>query len=153
MQIRIFTIPVLDNQTQTDEMNAFLRGQKVLTVDQQIVSVSNQPFWSFCVKYISQGNTFTGEKPAKVDYKEVLDAETFATFSSLRTIRKQLAEQDGVPAYAVFTDSELAEIAKLESIEEAAMRKIQGIGQKRIDKYGRSMCESYQKSLVESSLV
>ncbi len=153
MQIRIFTIPVLDNQTQTDEMNAFLRGQKVLTVDQQIVSVSNQPFWTFCVKYVPQGSTYSGEKPAKVDYKEVLDADTFAIFSSLRTIRKQLAEQDGVPAYAVFTDSELAEIAKLESIDEAAMRKIQGIGQKRIEKYGRTMCESYQKTLTEPTLI
>lgn len=152
MQIRIFTISVLDNQAQTDELNAFLRGQKVLTVEQQIVTVSNQPFWSFCVKYIPQGNPASAEKATKVDYKEVLDADSFAVFATLRTIRKQLAEQDAVPAYAVFTDSELAEIAKLDSIDETTIRKIPGIGQKKIEKYGRTLCESYLRSQTELPL-
>ena len=46
----------------------------------------------------------------------VLDGRTFEVFSKLRVFRKQIAERDAVPAYAVYTDAELAEIAKLERI-------------------------------------
>ncbi|MBR6355074.1 MAG: HRDC domain-containing protein [Paludibacteraceae bacterium] len=70
---------------------------------------------------------------------------TFAVFSQLRSIRKQLAEQEAVPAYAVFTDSELAEIAKLESIEPNAIQTISGIGQKRVEKYGIALCNKYNE--------
>ena len=46
----------------------------------------------------------------KVDYKLVLSEADFSLFSRLREIRKQIAIADAVPAYAVFTDEELAGI-------------------------------------------
>ena len=128
MQVRVFTIPLFDNLAQTDEMNAFLRSQKVLTLDRQQVTVGNQAFWTFCVTYLPQGGYSNGgglqTKGGKVDYKNVLNEETFAVFSQLRSIRKQLAEQDAIPAYAVFTDSELAEIAQLEHIDPLSIQTI-----------------------------
>jgi ATP-dependent DNA helicase RecQ len=62
-------------------------------------------------------------------------------FSKLRIYRKQLAENDTVPAYAVFTDAELAEIAKLESITHKNLLTINGIDEKRVEKYGKQICE------------
>jgi superfamily II DNA helicase RecQ len=43
----------------------------------------------------------------------VLDDATFKRFSALREIRKRVGQEDGVPAYAVFTDAELAEIDRI----------------------------------------
>lgn len=141
---------MFDNAAATDELNAFLRGQKVLTIDKQQVMVDGQAFWTFCLTYLPQtscGNTaHSQQRAAKVDYKEVLDLETFAVFSQLRSIRKQIAEQEAIPAYAVFTDSELAEIAKLENIEPSLLQTIQGIGQKRVEKYGIPLCEKYKET-------
>ena len=149
MQIRIFTIPLFDNTEQTEEINAFLRGHKVLTLDRQQVTFGEHAFWTFCVSYLpSQTNSGIGQtqqKQAKPDYKEILDEETFARFSQLRLIRKQLAEKDAVPAYAVFTDSELAEIARLEELEPNKLKTIQGIGQKKTEKYGHALCEKYKE--------
>lgn len=153
MQIRVFTIPLFDNSAMTEEMNAFLREQKVLTIDRQQVSLGEQAFWTFCVTYIPQNSYATAQgksaKTEKIDYKEVLDEATFDKFSKLRSIRKQLAEQDAVPAYAVFTDSELAEIAKLEIIDPANIGKIEGIGQKKVEKYGEAICNQYNQSKSE----
>lgn len=148
MQVRVFTLPLFDNAAATEELNAFLRGQKVLTIDKQQVTVDGQAFWTFCVTYLLQNNAggvAQGQpRAAKIDYKEVLDTDTFAVFSRLRSIRKQIAEQEAVPAYAVFTDSELAEIAKLENIDIVSLQTIPGIGVKRAEKYGVVLCETYK---------
>lgn len=157
MQVKIFTIPLFDNASATEELNAFLRGQKVLTIDKQQVITDGQAFWTFCVTYLPQtnyGNAGQGQpRAAKVDYKEVLDAETFAIFSQLRSIRKQIAEQEAVPAYAVFTDTELAEIAKLESIDPVALQTIPGIGVKRAEKYGIALCDKYRGSATNENTI
>ena len=153
MQVRIFTIPLFDNSVATEELNAFLRGQKVLTIDKQQVVTDGQAFWTFCVTYLPQnavGSAGQGQqRVAKTDYKEVLDEKTFAVFSQLRSIRKQIAEQEAVPAYAIFTDSELSEIAKLESIDMIAIQTVPGIGVKRAEKYGSVLSEKYN-ALVDS---
>lgn len=148
MQVKLFTIPLFDNETELNEMNGFLRAQKVLTIDKQFVSVGENAYWSFCITYLQLSKQSTiaqnAQRQNKIDYKEVLDVATFAIFSTLRTIRKQIAENEAVPAYAVFTDSELAEIAKLENIDVAHLQSIQGIGQKKAEKYGQVLCEQYR---------
>lgn len=151
MQVKLFTIPLLDNETELNEMNGFLRAQKVLTIDKQFVSVGENAYWSFCITYLQLSKQSTmaqnAQRQNKIDYKEVLDVATFAVFSTLRTIRKQIAENEAVPAYAVFTDSELAEIAKLENIDMAHLQSIQGIGQKKAEKYGQILCEQYRTQM------
>lgn len=153
MQVKLFTIPLFDNETEMNEMNGFLRAQKVLTIDKQFVSVGENAYWSFCVTYLNLSKQTTATQNAqrsnKIDYKEVLDVATFAVFSNLRTIRKQIAENEAVPAYAIFTDSELAEIAKLETIDTKSLLSIQGIGQKKAEKYGQILCEQYHKQMGE----
>ena len=148
MQVKLFTIPLFDNEAELNEMNGFLRAQKVLTIDKQFVSVGENAYWSFCITYLQLSKQSTmaqnAQRQNKIDYKEVLDVATFAVFSTLRTIRKQIAENEAIPAYAVFTDSELAEIAKLENIDVAHLQSIQGIGQKKAEKYGQVLCEQYR---------
>ena len=48
----------------------------------------------------------------KIDYKAVLSEGAFAVFSLLRDLRKTLAEAEGVPIYAVFTNEQLAKAAR-----------------------------------------
>ncbi|MBI4754199.1 MAG: HRDC domain-containing protein [Betaproteobacteria bacterium] len=48
-----------------------------------------------------------GGKRERIDYREVLNEQDFAVFADLRRLRKGLAEQDGVPAYALFTNEQL----------------------------------------------
>ncbi|KAA6303495.1 MAG: ATP-dependent DNA helicase RecQ [Candidatus Ordinivivax streblomastigis] len=151
MQYKIFTISIFD-EDKTEEMNRFLRGNKVVNVEKQcIASLPHGAFWSFCIHYIGAENKSDrpfGEQKPKVDYKAVLDEAAFAKFSKLREFRKQIADKDAVPAYAVFTDAELAEIAKLSEITEKYMLAIQGIGEKKVAKYGKTLCDNMSEETL-----
>ena len=144
MQVRIYSVPLAGGESIVDEMNAFLRSHKVVDIQKEFVNSSIGACWTFCITYLLT-NTNDGEHKQKVDYKQVLDEIAFAKFSRLRAIRKQLAEKDAVPAYAVFTDAELAEMAKEESLSTAKLKKIEGIGEKRIEKYGNALIEQWQQ--------
>lgn len=146
MQIRIFNIPLTDTGEQLSELNRFMAGHKVLEVEQRFFQNEKGGGWSFCVRHIpgsaASGQT-TGSGKAKVDYKQVLSESEFAVFSRLREIRKILSSEDGVPAYAVFTDEELAGIVRQGEPTEKGMLSVAGIGEKKITRYGRQMIEMY----------
>jgi len=147
MQVQIFSISAIENSSELQKMNAFLRGHKIIDIEKQFVNNASESFWSFCIRYINSDNQLSlnpQTKKAKVDYKEVLDEKTFAVFSRLREIRKEIAKEDAVPAYAVFTDYELSEIAKLPVILESTIQSIKGIGQKKTEKYAIKIQEKLQ---------
>ena len=143
MQFKIFTIPLFDDG-QIEDMNRFLRGNKAVNVDKQLVTLNGSgAYWSFCVQYIGNAvaaNKEEFERKGKVDYKNELSEAAFAVFSRLRIYRKKIAGDEAIPAYAVFTDAELAEIARLDEITEKNMHSINGIGSKKMEKYGKQLC-------------
>ena len=91
----------------------------------------------FIIRYIDDVELAERERGGRVDYRELLDEASFKRFSALRQIRKKVAQDDAVPPYAVFTDQELAELARIELLSPEAMKKIKGIGEKKIEKYGQ----------------
>lgn len=135
MQIKIYTIPILGGELLNDELNTFLRAKKVLQVENQLVVSAQTSFWCFCIKYVDD-RTIEKDR-VKVDYRQVLDEASFKRFSRMREIRKQIAQAEAIPAYAVFTDEELAELAKIEELSLTKMRSVQGIGEKKLGKYGQ----------------
>ncbi|MBN1340089.1 MAG: HRDC domain-containing protein [Bacteroidales bacterium] len=109
-----------------------MRTQKILEVENQLVSNEKGAFWCFCVKYIGSQVTYQKKELLKKDYKNELDEATFKVFSKLREARKKLVAEDAVPAYAVATDQELAEIAKLDEISVQSLLTMKGFGQKKV---------------------
>lgn len=149
MQIRIFNIPLTDNGEVQSELNRFLAGHKVLEVEQRFFQNEKGGFWSFCVRHLAAASGFVSSAgKVKVDYREVLSEAEFAVFSRLREIRKQLALEDGVPAYAVFTDEELSGIARLTELSESKLKSVTGIGEKKVIRYGKNMLEMYNQKTV-----
>ena len=146
MRIKIFTIPITDDGTAQSELNRFLISQKILKVEQQFYSTPNGASWCFCVSYIPATKAVTGQtKNKKIDYKDVLSEKHFQAFSALREVRKMIAKEDAVPAYAVFTDAELSTIAQLENINEKSVLGIKGIADKRMQKYGHTLLARFKE--------
>jgi len=148
MQIKIINVPLTDDGSMQSELNRFLAANRVLEVEQRFFQNEKGGCWSFCIRYI-QNMTSTdpySSSKEKVDYKKVLGEEEFKIFSSLREIRKQIAAQDAVPAYAVFTDEELAGIARLPMLEASKLISIKGIGDKKVQKYGKLMMDMYHQN-------
>lgn len=147
MQIKIFTIPVSDTGVFTEELNRFLRANKVLEVESQLVSNERGSMWCFCVKYVGLVSTLPINDKPRTDFKSELDEATFKIFSHLREIRKQLATEEAVPAYAIFTDAELSSIAKLNEISLKSLSTIKGIGEKKLEKYGSRIINIYNNNI------
>jgi len=146
MELAFFCIPATAPEPATTELNRFLRSHRILAVQRELVREGQGAYWAVCVEYLApvrHGETEAGKaggsgKP-KVDYKEVLSAEDFEVFSRLREWRKEVAEREGVPVYAVFTNEQLAAMVtgKVDSL--TAMGKIDGIGEARVKKYGNEV--------------
>ena len=60
-------------------------------------------------------------------------------FGRLRVLRKRLAEERHVPAYVIFSDATLLEIARRRPTSEDALRSISGIGPKKLAQYGAAV--------------
>jgi superfamily II DNA helicase RecQ len=143
MQIRIFSIPITDNGEIQSEMNRFLATARVLEIEQYFYQNDKGACWSFCVRYLSSSGNATpmNLNKNKTDYKEMLTETEFAVFSKLRQCRKILAANEAVPAYAVFTDVELAGIAQLPAIKLEKLIAVKGIGDKKVEKYGKALLD------------
>ena len=54
MQLKFFTIPAMGdgNSVMEDELNAFLRGHRILNVQRELVNNGQMSCWCCCVEYI-----------------------------------------------------------------------------------------------------
>jgi len=146
MQLKLFIVPLKNTVPAEQEMNGFLRSHRVLAVKKEFVSDGENSFWSFCVEFLETPTGLSGPggspgKGPKVDYKEVLNAADFATFSRLREFRKATAEREAVPVHAVFTNEQLAEMVKRKVTTKTGMREIEGVGEARLTKYGDALLQ------------
>lgn len=140
-QYNIFFVPHDDDGQAQDSLNSFIRAHRVIKTDRAAFPDG----WAFCVEWLEgKNNAATGfaRNTGKVDYRDVLDSEAFSRFVKLREQRKEIADADGVKAYVVLTDAQLAEIAKLETPTVADMKKIEGVGESRIKLYAERLLEA-----------
>jgi len=143
MQIKLFAIPIGDNGTALQELNAFLKAHKILEIEQKLTSNKNGSCWCFCIRYLEEAHVFSGSK-GKVDYRQMLDDSTFRKFARLREIRKKVAATEGISAFIVFTDEELVALANLEEITVRSMLGIKGIGEKKVERFAHYFIDNPQ---------
>ena len=77
---------------------------------------------------------FTGDEP----YDEGL-------FQALRTVRKKLADEQGVPPFVIFSDATLAAMAVARPTTLDAMAQISGVGQHKLGRYGSLFVEAIRE--------
>jgi len=146
MQVKIFTVSINQDNGVEEELNRFLRSHKILEVDRELVVLKNNAYWSFAISYLPGGGSDSQSvagKRNRVDYKKVLDSASFERYNAYRTIRKKVAQTEGVPVYAIFTNHELAEMAKLgDPITTKGLLEIPWIGQGKIEKYASYFIEN-----------
>ncbi len=139
MKYKVFQISAIDSADDVEELNSFCASNRVAEIDKQFVSNGRNSFWSFCVSYVE--NDRSQRIKSKIDYREVLDEKDFALFAKLRDLRKKLAESEGVPAYALFTNEQLATIVREQVTSMEDLGNISGVGQTRVDKYGQKFVD------------
>lgn len=120
MQYKIFSIPILNGEEEQENLNKFLRSVRVVESRKELVTIDAGCFWTFCVSFLPIGKTSTEEpKNTREDTarkREQLlatmsdeEKERFEAMSAARTI---LSNEEALPAFRIFTNKELAFVAK-----------------------------------------
>ncbi|MGB0835946.1 MAG: DNA helicase RecQ [Psychrobium sp.] len=79
---------------------------------------------------ITKGSSAKGRsRKDDYDYDEVL-------FAKLRTLRKTIADDQGVPPYVVFSDASLAEMAEQQPQTPFELLRVNGVGERKLEKFG-----------------
>ncbi|MCL2599960.1 MAG: HRDC domain-containing protein [Treponema sp.] len=143
LQYASFSLPLHSGSTEQEDLNRFLRGHRVVQTRKELVSDEGNSRWAILVEYLeAQGKGDSDRQTkGKVDYREVLSPADFSMYSKLRDARKKLAEEGGLPVYAVCTNEQLAEIAKRRPASLTDCMKIEGIGQGKAEKYLPALLE------------
>ena len=77
----------------------------------------------------SSGSAKGRSRKDDYDYDEVL-------FAKLRTLRKTIADAQGVPPYVVFNDASLAEMAEQQPQTPYELLRVNGVGERKLEKFG-----------------
>lgn len=151
MAYAFFKIRANDDGIAAEALNRFLRSHRILTVEKEWVSAGEESFWMFCVDHLD-GDTGRGQggkarMSSSVDYKDVLPPEQFSVFAKLRDLRKEIAEDEGVPVFTLFTNKQLAEMVRNACRTRSDLQQIEGIGNARTEKYGEPFLEVLNQEL------
>jgi ATP-dependent DNA helicase RecQ len=75
----------------------------------------------------------------KADPSLGLDAEGLERFEALKAWRSEVAKEHGLPAYVIFQNTTLAEMARMMPGDLAELGEISGVGAKKLEAYGREI--------------
>ena len=82
-------------------------------------------------------------KPGAIECDEVL-------FERLRTLRRQLADERGVPAYIIFSDVSLREMARNYPTNSTEFRRIPGVGEQKLKDFGEAFLSGIRSHSAEN---
>ena len=137
MQIKTFFIPVTSPERSESDANRFLRSHRVLRTERHFVPTDGG-FWAVLVEY-ADGDPVAEAPPVerreKKDYAKVLSAEEYRRYEIYRERRKQLATQYAVPAYVIFSNDELAILARQPQLNAATVKNVKGIAPSHLNDY------------------
>ena len=74
-------------------------------------------------------------------------------FERLRVLRKQVADEQNVPAYVVFTDTTLEDMARQRPTTPDALRNVSGVGERKLQLFGKQFLDvilDYVRERVQS---
>ncbi|MEA2043593.1 MAG: HRDC domain-containing protein [Bacteroidota bacterium] len=149
MKIKFFTIPVTAINDFEKELNSFLSNNRITEFEKKLVRAETQVYWCIFIKYEDKNIDYKNKnfkKKEKIDYVKILPPSQAKIFEQLRKIRMQIAKQDGVSAFVVATNEEIAEIAKLNNPVLLDLKKINGFGDKKAEKYGKRLLDGLKKN-------
>ncbi len=86
-----------------------------------------------------RGKSARGGARPKADPALGLDAEGLERFEALKAWRSEVAKEHGLPAYVIFQNTTLAEMARVVPGDLTELGEISGVGAKKLEAYGREI--------------
>lgn len=147
MQLRLFTIPFSPRLGGFDDepLRVFIADKQVHSLESWHFVHEGTPYWSFCIQYTLKEDVPAisaspqDAKPDKEHWRKQLKDADWPVFNALREWRKRRADEEGIPAYLVFTNEQLTRIILENVASLSALGRIPGVGPSRVEKYGKDV--------------
>ena len=122
-------------------------------VDENILALSEGQYPVLCLTERSEDTAYSDgplmmkvvkeERPAAARRRELgpLDEGQTALFEKLRALRSKLARRQGIPAFMVFSDKTLQEMAATQPRTPQEFRAVGGVGVHKAEQYGKAFLE------------
>ncbi len=143
MKLKVFTLrfsPRADGFDDTP-LTTFLADKECLAVHEHFFVHELVPTWALLVSYRDIPRPGERERPKEVgaDYRVDLAPEDQQLYDVLRTWRNERAKREGKPAYLLFSNKQLAELARQRPTTLAALHAIDGLGEARSRDFGQDL--------------
>ncbi|MBD2700605.1 DNA helicase RecQ [Spirosoma sp. BT702] len=92
-------------------------------------------------------------KPVVEKTRTKTETQRDELFEQLRALRKQVADQQNVPAYVIFTDTTLEDMARQRPTTPDALRNVSGVGERKLQLFGKQFLDiivSYVRGRVQA---
>jgi len=124
----------------TDSARAVLKGEVSLTLRESVEA----PRRGRVAKSSGQGGQ-GGGKPASKAAPADLQGDALQRFADLRAWRAEVAREHNLPAYIVFNDATLADMARIAPQSLGELGGISGVGAKKLQAYGEQILAVLQR--------
>ena len=138
VQYKSFYVPAKPYSNEVEEdLNQFLKSTNINNINKQFVEKGENSFWNFLIEYTidNTGSTYDKTSSKRIDYREVLSPEDFSLFAKLREWRKKEADKEKIPVYTIFTNEQIANIARRSITTKTGLLELDGVGEARVKKY------------------
>ena len=126
-------------------LREFLKDKEILSISDHFFVRNDIPYLTAVIKYYPYRQEADTEpvQPGKRDesWRDSLSEMDMGVFNRLREWRSARSRQDGVPPYVLFTNKQLAKIAKDRPNSISALETIDGVGRGKTEKYGKEILE------------
>ena len=140
MKLKLFTFRLGPGAEGFDdrELLTFCADRDVLAVQERFFVHQDVPTWALLVSYRDVLRPGDREPAAagRTDWRAELDDGERALFDKIRRWRNDRAKRHGRPPYALFTNQQMAEIARRQPRTQADLREVHGIGEAKLRDFG-----------------
>ncbi|MFC7373434.1 DNA helicase RecQ [Fictibacillus iocasae] len=120
-------------------------------ISQELIAVEHGSFPTLYVKEKGR-DVLTGK--LAVQRKEAVRTKQVSMddplFEVLRQVRKEIAEQEGVPPFVIFADTALKDMCAKQPRSSEQFLGVTGVGQNKLDKYGERFMAAIEDYLIEN---
>lgn len=156
MKIHFFSVNALEPAEDQVAIDDFCSRHRVVAIDKKLLENVQIPYWAVSVTYLEASaslkkSEYPVNKKSQIDYQVVLKPSDFALYTKLRTLRKEISDSEKVPAFALFTNAQLADMVTSKVTTRRALGKIDGIGEAKLEKYAEPFLGVLTTELITSA--
>ena len=149
LRCKIFTIRYASELGNFDDVALckFVDSHQVVEITKKFSRWQGEPYWTAFVTYVSADKISPEKKSAESETAllEKLTPEEQELYGILRKWRNELAKEKGYGPYILFTNAQLAQIAKDKPATLQKLGTIHGVGDGKLENYGKTVLATIQE--------